>query len=234
MSTNGILGIFLILILLTFFSCMIAGDAFINKIAFSSTAMDCDSFADIPTSTQAPAPAPAPTQAPAPSPTQAPAPAPSPTQAPTQQQGSSTMAATIAATITTLPAQSKTIKNGTCINMDSMQLGFVKFRIAMYWITFIILSGLCGYGSIVLINYGWLGIVFLVIGLSLWIFKLVGGIFLSQFAFEATEKTCNSGKAYCYDLNTSKIVFARMVSVFSFIETFIITGLIVYLLYNSV
>ena len=72
------------------------------------------------------------------------------------------------------------------------------------------------------------------IGFVVWLFALVGGIFLSQFVFQASAKNCNNSSRYCYDLNNAQIVFARMASIFSFITTFAVSGLIVVALFKSV
>jgi hypothetical protein len=173
---------------------MIAGDAFISKIAFNTFAMNCDSFDEITT----------------------------------------IPATTITSATTTMAPTKKLIRNNTCIDLNTTQMGFARFRIAMYWIIFILLTGLCGYGSIALASYGWLGMLFIFIGLVLWIFLFVGGIFLSQFVFQASTKNCNNSNYYCYDLNNAQIVFAKMASIFSFITTFAVSGILVMVLFKSV
>jgi hypothetical protein len=187
---------------------MIAGDVFVSKIAFNTSAMDCDSFQDTSITTPAPTLSSAPT-------------------------GTLVPTGTVVPTGTSAPMKTL-VRNNTCIDLDTTQMGFAKFRIAMYWITFILLTGLCGYGGVALASYGWLGMLFIFLGLVLWIFLFVGGIFLSQFVFQASMKNCNNSSRYCYDLNNAKIFFAKITSIFSFISTFAITGLIVFALFKSV
>ena len=220
MSINSILSVLLVLLVLLFFSCMIVGDAFISKIAFNTSAMDCDSFADI---TTIPATIPATTTM---------------TTIPATIPATTTMTTIPATTtMTTIPATipvQKLVRNSTCADLDATQIGFARFRMAMYWIIFILLTFLGIYGGIALASYGWLGIFFVFIGFIVWLFALVGGIFLSKFVFQASTKNCNNSSYYCYELNNAEIIFARMASVFCFMTTFVITGLIIMALYKSV
>jgi len=197
---------------------MIAGDAFISKIAFNTSAMDCDSFEDI-TTIPAKTTIPLTTTIPA-------------TTIPltTTILANTTSATT---TMTTIPVQ-KLVRNNTCADLDATQIGFARFRMVMYWIIFILITFLGVYGGIALASYGWLGIFFVFIGFVVWLFALVGGIFLSQFVFQASSKNCDKSSYYCYDLNKAQIVFARMASIFSFITTFAVSGLIVVALFKSV
>lgn len=139
----------------------------------------------------------------------------------------------VTTTMTTIPIQ-KLVRNSTCTDLDATQIGFARFRMAMYWIIFILLTFLGVYGGIALASYRWLEIFFVFIGFIVWLFGLIGGIFLSQFVFQASTKNCNNSSYYCYYLNNAEIIFARMASVFCFMTTFVITGLIVMALYKSV
>jgi hypothetical protein len=125
-------------------------------------------------------------------------------------------------------------KYKSCAELDNVQVGFAKFRIVMYWIMFIVLTILGSYFGINILNFGTIGMVILGLGIILWIFMLVGGVFLSQFSFEASEKKCNNNTNYCYDLNDAQIFFARLTSIMCFPMTFALMGICIGLLYRSV
>jgi hypothetical protein len=58
---------------------------------------------------------------------------------------------------------------------------------------------------------------------SLWIFMLVGGIYLSKFAFESIQKNCNNPSNmsnYCYNLTKPQLFFAKLTAVLCFPMTF--------------
>jgi hypothetical protein len=204
MNPNYILALLLVLILLTFFSCMIAGDVFLSKIAFNSVPMNCENFTGDTNNTGA--------------------------------ANSVTTAAALASGTTTTAAAVLTAKNkyNSCAELDNVQVGFAKFRIVMYWIMFIVLTILGSYFGINILKFGTVGMVILGLGIILWIFMLVGGVFLSQFAFEASEKKCNNNTNYCYNLNDAQIFFARLTSVMCFPMTFALMGICIGLLYRSV
>lgn len=186
-----VLGIIIILILF-FFSCMIAGDVFISKIAFNT--FKCTlSLPDTTTTTTA----------------------------------------VINAPTTTAKAPFADITYDTCVNLDSTQLNFAQFRIIMLWIILLILIGVMGYVFFKkhYIRYDMGKVIFAILAILL-LFIFVGAIFISQFVFQASKQTCNNSKNYCYDLNTAQIGFARMVSIFSFITTFALTGLIVFAIHR--
>jgi hypothetical protein len=178
MSRNLYFVLLKIILLLLFFSCMIAGDAFLSKIAFNSTAMNCDSFSN------------------------------------------------------TVEPMQNLVRNNTCIDLDNTQLGFARFRIVIFWITFVLLTGVIAYilwtkyTTILKSRYLLLA---LIGGFTFWLLILIGGAFLTQFAFNAVAKNCNNSSKYCYDLeNEHKINIARITSVFCFIFTIATTALLGY------
>jgi hypothetical protein len=216
---HKILAIVVVLILLTLFSCMIAGDVFIAKIAFNSRPMNCETFIvdtqlsrSLFTDVIANVTAPLTIAATAPL----------------------TIAATAPLTIAATAPLTIGVNHSTCAELDNVQLGFARFRIVIFWIMFAVLTILGVYLGIGSIAFGTIGIILLCVGIILWVFMLVGGIFLSQFVFEASEKKCNNSTNYCYNLNDSQIFFAKLTSVLCFPLTFAVIGFCVAVLYKSV
>jgi uncharacterized membrane protein len=166
---------------------MIVGDVYISKIAFNSSSINCDSFADVtnPVSTVVP------------------------------------VTTLVPVIVTTLPAKGGSIQNNTCIKLDNVQLGFTKFRIVLFWITFIALTIVGGYFGVLSIKLGVPGIILIILGIILWTSILVGGIFLSQFIFESSAKNCNGDNNFCYDLNEAQLFFSKITSVLCFPLTII-------------
>lgn len=219
MSPNTLLAILVVLGVLALFSCMIVGDVFISKIAFNTSSEECESFADLPSETTlAPTVAVSTIASSISEPTIASA---------TVANATSTPSATT--TATAIPS----VLNSHCANLDTVQLGFAKFRIIIFWIMFIILTGVAGFYAKSLI-IGPIGIAITALGFIFWVFLFVGTIFLSQFIFQSSEKSCNNKSYYCYDFNDAKIFFSRITSIISFMSTFIITFFIVFTLYKTI
>ena len=193
MNPNHILAIVSILILLTLFSCLIAGDVFLSKIAFSASPLICDSFDNATT-------------------------LPSVTTLPS---------ANIKQSInTTLQLQNNlfTVPNDTCISLSSTEIGFAKFRLIMFWIMFAVLTVLLGIAIVAIASANITATIIVgILGVSLWIFMLVGGIYLSKFAFESIQKNCNNPSNmsnYCYNLTKPQLFFAKLTAVLCFPMTF--------------
>ena len=208
MNPNHILAIVLILILSTLFSCLIAGDVFLSKIAFSASPLICDSFDNANTS---------PSETTLPSAT---------TLSTIITQSTISMPSVPSVTTLQLHLQNNpfTVPNNACINLSSTEIGFAKFRLIMFWIMFAVLTVLLGI-AIVAIAYANIiaSIILGTLGISLWVFMLVGGIYLSKFAFESTQKNCNNPSNmtnYCYNLTNPQIFFAKLTSVLCFPMTF--------------
>jgi hypothetical protein len=197
MNPNTILAIILVLVVLTLFSAMIAGDVFLARIAFNSDSMSCESFiGDV------------------------------------NDQATKTAAAT-ATNVFTAPIN-KSVRRGTCAELDNVQLGFARFRLVIFWIMFIALSAGLVYVGVGSMSFGTGGIILISLCLILWIFMLVGGIYLSKFAFESSSNKCNNTSVYCYDLNDAEIFFTKVTSIFCFPMTFAVLGTLVYLMYKSI
>jgi len=215
MNPNYIFLVFTVLLLLTFGGCMIAGNVYLSKIAFSTSSMNCDSFSNVisPITTQ------------------------STTQAlvPTTIQKSNPVITTAHAqglAIAQVPTQVPAQVSNVCINLDNVQIGFAQFSIVMFWMEFIVLLVGCTIMVITESDFSnMFKITFLSIPLILSIFILVGGVFLTQFAFNATKKTCNNTSNYCYNLNTTQLGFARLTSIFCYPLTIILIGTILSFMY---
>jgi len=134
---------------------------------------------------------------------------------------------------TVAPAAVAGVRHGTCAPLDNVEIGFAKFRIVLFWIMFIVSTGLSAFFGIGLLSLGTGGIIIIALGVILWIFMLVGGIYLSKFAIESSEKKCNNKVNYCYDLTDAQVFFARVTSVFCFPMTFATMGLFAFLAYRS-
>jgi hypothetical protein len=144
------------------------------------------------------------------------------------------------------PAESPTIPTSSysvCYPLTTPQIGFARFKAVMFWLLYIIMSG-CGVyivvktigGNPVLLSIA------MAITLIMCILLLVGGVFMTQFAFNGSNKTCLIPTAtpnakqektdeYCYNLNDAELSFAKMSVVFGWIYTFafiISTGLFIW------
>ena len=230
MNPNHILAVVSILILLTLFSCLIAGDVFLNKIAFSTSALNCDSFTN-------PEPSPAPTAA-TPAPTAA---TPAPTAAtpvPTAATPVPTAATHIPSSTISLLNKLFNVPNNACINLTTTEIGFAKFRIVMFWIMFTVLTVLLGIAIVTIASSNIITTILVgVLGISLWVFMVVGGIYLTQFSFYATPKKCNNPgniSNYCYDISTTQLGFARLTSVLCFPMTIALTLCMAYVIIKSI
>ena len=144
-----------------------------------------------------------------------------------------TTAAATATNVFTAPIN-KSVRRGTCAELDNVQLGFARFRLVIFWIMFTALSAGLVYVGVDSMSFGTGGIILFSLCLILWIFMLVGGIYLSKFAFESSSNKCNNTSVYCYDLNDAEIFFTKVTSIFCFPMTFAVLGTLVYLMYKSI
>ena len=185
MNPNYILAVLSILILLGLLSSLIAGDVFLSKIAFSTSALNCDSFSNLDPSAKESAPT-----------------------------------------------------NNACINLTTTEIGFAKFRIVMFWIMFAVLTVLLGMAIVLIASANIIATIFVgVLGISLWVLMLLGGIYLTQFAFFATPKNCNNPgniSNYCYDLSTTQLGFAKLTAVLCFPMTIALTLSMAYVIIKSI
>jgi hypothetical protein len=229
MNPNHILAIIAILIVLTLFSCLIAGDVFLNKIAFSVSVMNCDSFMSGSIISTPVSNLPAATIAQLAAPIAQPDPTIAQLAAPIAQP-----APTIASlgTIT----NKFNIPNDACINLSTTDIGFAKFRIVMFWIMFLALTILLVFAIMSIGSINIASIVIAILGISLWTFMLVGGIYLTYFTFQATLKKCNSGNSanYCYNLSSIQLIFSRITSVLCFPMTIAFTIAMGYVVMQSI
>ena len=204
MNPNHILAILSILILLTLFSCLIVGDVFLSKITFSATPLICESFDNTTTSSATTLP----------------------TIITQSTNSMPSMPSMPSVTALQLHLQNKlfTVPNDTCISLSSTEIGFAKFRLIMFWIMFAVLTVLLGIAIVAIASANITATIIVgILGISMWVFMLVGGIFLSKFAFESTQKNCNNPSNmsnYCYNLTKTQLFFAKLTAVLCFPMTF--------------
>lgn len=117
-----------------------------------------------------------------------------------------------------IPLQPEKQQPITCIDLSSMQIGFARFGIVIFWFLFVI--------SAVLLSYFTYGIL-----IPLFICILVGGVYLTKFSFYSTQIYCDNSNNYCYDLTSTQIGFSRLTSILSIPMTVAMIGSLSYLLY---
>jgi len=120
--------------------------------------------------------------------------------------------------------------------IKSEEIGFARFRVALNWIVFIMLTY---YSFLLIIEYKeyksskGLYILFTILVNLLWLFLLVGGIFISEYVFKADIKNCNGTNYYYYNLTDSSLNLVKIYSILSFLITFGIIALIIYIYRSS-
>ena len=144
----------------------------------------------------------------------------------TTLQPTSTAVSTIttASTPATIPSVA-TSQYSVCYNLTDAQLGFVRFKIVMFWILcFIMTAGTIYMFSKLYHNNEILFGIIIAITLIMTVFIIVGGVFMTQYAFAGGKKSCNvsTGKSteYCYNLNDTELGFAKMSVVFGWLYSF--------------
>jgi len=224
MNANTIFLIIQLLIFCLFISCLIVGDTYLTYMVFNARTYMCEGFNNVPTIV--PTTAASTTTA---STTAASTTAASTTTASTTT-ASTTAAATTAAT-TTLPSLS-TSQYSTCYSLSAAQLGFVRFKIVMFWILFVCITGFAIYRISKLYSQNQiLFSIIIAITIIMAIFIIVGGVFMTQYGFTGSNKTCQMPNAnisepqikkteYCYNLNSVELDFAKMAVVFGWMYSF--------------
>ena len=209
MNANTIFLIIQLLIFCLFISCLIVGDTYLTYMVFNARTYMCEGFNNVPTIV--------------------PTTAASTTTASTTT-ASTTAAATTAAT-TTLPSLS-TSQYSTCYSLSAAQLGFVRFKIVMFWILFVCITGFAIYRISKLYSQNQiLFSIIIAITIIMAIFIIVGGVFMTQYGFTGSNKTCQMPNAnisepqikkteYCYNLNSVELDFAKMAVVFGWMYSF--------------
>ena len=204
MNANTIFLIIQLLIYFLFISCLLVGDTYLSYMIYNSNALTCE--------------------------------APTTTLQPTSTAASTTSTAastTSTAASTTSTAASTTAPNSTvatynysvCYDLTDAQLGFVRFKIVMFWILcFIMTAGAIYMFSKLYHNNEILFGIIIAITLIMTVFIIVGGVFMTQYAFAGGKKSCNvsTGKSneYCYNLNDTELGFAKMSVVFGWLYSF--------------
>ena len=204
MNANTIFLIIQLLIFCLFISCLIVGDTYLTYMVFNARTYMCEGFNNVPTIV--------------------------PTTAASTTTASTTAAATTAAT-TTLPSLS-TSQYSTCYSLSAAQLGFVRFKIVMFWILFVCITGFAIYRISKLYSQNQiLFSIIIAITIIMAIFIIVGGVFMTQYGFTGSNKTCQMPNAnisepqikkteYCYNLNSVELDFAKMAVVFGWMYSF--------------
>lgn len=125
-----------------------------------------------------------------------------------------------------------------CYNLSTAQLGFARFMNIVFWILFAVVT----LGSIYML-YSYLGdnevlfIFAIAILITMSVFILVGGIFLTQYVFNGDSKNCympiptvtgtattkpaSTTSQYCYDMSDTKLTFAKIAVVFNWLYSIV-------------
>ncbi len=243
-TVSLIILVILIILVLLWFICMIVGDVYISKIAFETeSSITCiTSIDDLKNLlkdaknalTNTPTTTPKPTDTP------------QPTSTDPNINDLQNKIANLTKAIDDYDKQSDSTKNliyniapPTVINraskITSEQIGFARFRVVLNWIVFIILTY---YSFLLIIEYKkykqyklskGLYILITILANLLWLFLLVGGIFISKYVFTADTKRCNGIDYYYYNLTDNSLNLVKIYSILSFLITFGIIALIIYL-----
>ena len=205
MDANTILLIIQLLIFFLLISSLIVGDTYLTYMIFNASAYTCESFDNI-TNIVNNTTTPAPTTTPA--------------------------ATTIQAATTTALLTKSISQYSSCYKLSDAQLGFVRFKIIMFWVLFLCVSGALIYRLAKLYpqNQILFGII-IAITLIMSIFIIVGGVFMTQYGFTGGNKTCMMPTAnasapqiksseYCYNLNQTELNFAKIAVVFGWMYSF--------------
>jgi hypothetical protein len=121
-----------------------------------------------------------------------------------------------------------------CVKLNSAEIGFIKFRVILYWIVFALLTIAIKLVIFIFFVAPYLALLIVIIGLPLWIFMLVGGIYITYFAFYSTEKQCNNSSYYCYNLSDSGILFSKISAILCYFVTLLTTSFMGYYLYKAI
>jgi hypothetical protein len=254
MDANRIFLIIQLLLFLLLLSSLITGDVYLTYMIFNAKSYACEGFENVITTqaastlaatTQAASTLAATTQAATTlaATTQAATTLAATTQAATTQAATTQAATTIAATTqaaTTTAALKQAPAAGTkqypsCYPLSKTELGFARFKVVMFWLLFTGISLAAMF--FIKKKLGNNGIVF---GIAIsatfimCIFILVGGIFMTQYAFIGDNKSCLTGGGkstqHCYNLNNVEIEFAKISVIFGWLYTFIaIAGIGLYI-----
>jgi len=202
MNANTIFLIIQLLIFCLFISCLIVGDTYLTYMIFNASTYTCEPFIDVPTIATS-----------------------------TTAAATTTAATTTAATTTTLPSQ-PTAQYSSCYSLSATQLGFVRFKIVMFWLLFLCITGALVYMLVKLLekNQILFGSILTIICIMS-IVIIVGGVFMTQYGFTGGNKTCQmpianptdpqiKSTVYCYNLNKTELNFAKISVVFGWIYSF--------------
>jgi hypothetical protein len=112
-----------------------------------------------------------------------------------------------------------------CYELTNTQLGFARFKMAVFWILYVIITCVLIYGILKLFKYDY-HVIFAIITtftVILSVFILVGGAFMTKFVFNGDNKSCkNPSKVqYCYNMNDIELVFAKIATVFGWLYSII-------------
>ena len=121
-----------------------------------------------------------------------------------------------------------------CVKLNSAEIGFIKFRVILYWIVFGLLTIAIKFVIFIFFVAPYIALLILLIGLPLWIFMLVGGIYITNFAFYSTEKQCNNSSYYCYNLSGVGLLFAKISAILCYFVTLLTTLFMGYYLYKAI
>ena len=136
-------------------------------------------------------------------------------------------------TLDTTDLPTKSISQySSCYKLSDAQVGFARFKIIMFWVLFLCVTGALIYrlAKLYTQNQILFGII-IAITLIMSIFIIVGGAFMTQYGFLGDNKTCIMPTAnasapqiksseYCYNLNQTELNFAKISVVFGWIYSF--------------
>ena len=140
---------------------------------------------------------------------------------------------------TTAPAITAT-SSSMCYSLTPTQLGFIRFKIVVFWILFVVITGFVVYKLFKKQHENILVLGLIIATLIMSVFIIVGGAFLTQFGFTGQNKTCfdtgvkgSKSTHYCFNLNQTELNFAKIPAVLGWLYSVIVIIFIGIMIYQT-
>jgi len=224
--------IFLITQILLYFlliSCFLVGDTFITYMIFNSQPLNCvlnEPFEITENNTTTTDP-------------KATDPATTVNNTTTTANNTTTTAPKATDPTTTAPAITAT-SSSMCYSLTPTQLGFIRFKIVVFWILFVVITGFVVYKLFKKQHENILVLGLIIATLIMSVFIIVGGAFLTQFGFTGQNKTCfdtgvkgSKSTHYCFNLNQTELNFAKIPAVLGWLYSVIVIIFIGIMIYQT-
>jgi hypothetical protein len=135
-------------------------------------------------------------------------------------------------TVTTALPTQPTSQYSSCYNLTNTQLGFARFKIIAFWVLLVCITGVSIYMFAKLYSQNQVLFGFIIaVTLIMTIFIITGGVLITQYGFAGSNKNCImptenatapqiKSTKYCYNLNSTELIFAKIAVVFGWMYSF--------------